>query len=165
MRSLALHLTFIVLTILSLAYVEKLRKESKISVKEKGIARDVTIKVFGEGGEEWKVGGENLVTFGKEIYMIRVELRSKSGYVVRAGSIKFLRDQKLGTLKGGVDLRGDALFIKTESAIIDLNKNLVSGDSKVMIWRNRNYIEGLGFKAYLKPLRVIISNVRTKHEI
>ena len=165
MRFLGLHLIFILLTLISLAYVEKLRRETKISVKEKGIAQEVSIKVFGEDGEEWNVGGENLVTFGKEIYMIKVELRSKSGYVVRAGSIKFLRDQKQGALKGGVDLRGNALFIKTDSAFIDFNKNLISGDGKVMIWKNRNYIEGLGFKAYLRPLRVIIEKVRTKHEV
>ncbi len=165
MKSLLLHAVFILMTILSLIYVEKLRGDSKVFIEEKAIAQNVVIKVFGEGGEEWKVKGENLVTFGKEIHMISVELRSKSGYVVSAGSIKLLRDEKLGELKGGVNLRGEALYIKTRSASIDLNRNTMEGKEKVMIWKGKNYIEGLGFKAYLKPLRVIIRNVRTKHEI
>ncbi len=165
MRFLYLHLIFVILSLSALAYVEKLRKESKVFVQEKSIAKEVSIKVFGEGGEEWKVSGEELVSFGKELILLKVSLRSVSGYEIRADTITFLRDKNRGVLKGGVEIRGEALFVKTEEAFMDFNRNLLYGKEEVKVWRGTNYIEGIGFRAYLKPLRVIISKVRTKHEI
>jgi hypothetical protein len=165
MRFLLLHLLFGLFSIVSLAYIEKLREESKIYTREKSIAQDISIRVFGEGGEEWKVRGKELVSFGKELTLIDVLLESASGYVVRADSIVLERDKNRGVLKGRVEIRGEAFFVKTERATIDFGKNLLYGEDKVLVWRGRNFIEGKGFRAYLKPLRVIIGDVRTKHEI
>jgi len=156
---------FILLSVLSLAYIDKLRKESNVFVQEKSIAQDISIRVFGKGGEEWMVEGEELISFGKELILLNVYLKSVSGYVVKANSIIFRRDKNTGTLKGEVEIRGEAFFVKTEKAVVDFNKNLIYGDGNVKVWKGRNYIEGTGFKAYLKPLRVIIGRVRTKHEI
>ena len=165
MRSLLLHLIFVLLSVGSLAYIGKLSREAKLVVEEKSIARDIRIKVFGEGGEEWKVEGRELVSFGKEIHLLGVLLRSASGYVVKADSITLLKDKNRGELKGEVEIRGEALFVKTERAMIDFNRNLLWGDGKVMVWKESNYIEGRGFRAYLNPLRVIIGSVKTKHEV
>ena len=165
MRFLLLHLAFILLSVGSLAYIEKLSREAKVFVREKSIARDISIKVFGEGGEEWKVEGRELVSFGREIHLLGVFLRSASGYVVKADSITLFRDRNKGELKGDVEIRGEALFVKTERAMIDFNRNLLWGYGKVMVWRESNFIEGKGFKAYLKPLKVIIGDVKTKHEV
>jgi len=64
-----------------------------------------------------------------------------------------------------VEIRGTAFFVQTSAAALDFNRNLLSGNGDVRIWKSTNYIEGKGFKAFLKPLRVIIENVRTKHEL
>lgn len=165
MRFLLLHVSFLLLVLSSLAYIEELRKESKVYVQEKSIARNISIKVFGKGGEEWEVKGRELISFGKELYLLDVLLSSKSGYKVRADSITFQREKNKGILKGNVEIRGEALFVRTDEAVVDFNKNLLSGKSYVQVWRGMNYIEGKGFKAYLKPLRVIIGRVRTKHEV
>lgn len=165
MRSLLLHAVFIILSLASLAYLEKLGRESKVFVREKSIAQGISIKVFGEGGEEWRVEGRELVSFGDEIHLLGVLMRSASGYVVRADSVTLYRDKKRGELKGGVEIRGEALFVKTDRAIIDFDGNLLWGEGEVMVWRGRNFIEGKGFRAYLRPLRVIIEKVKTKHEV
>jgi len=68
-------------------------------------------------------------------------------------------------LRGDVEIRGTALFVKTDSAVVDFNRNLLYGRGEVQVWRSTNYIEGKSFRAYLKPLRVIIEGVRTKHEL
>ncbi len=165
MKFLFLHAAFVLLSVVSLAYIEKLSREAKVFIREKSIAQEVSIKVFGEGGEEWKVEGRELVSLGKEIHLLGVLLRSASGYVVKADSITFFRNKNKGELKGGVEIRGEALFVKTDRAFIDFNRNLLYGDGKVMVWRGRNFVEGKGFKAYLNPLRVIIGRVKTKHEV
>ncbi|WP_457601421.1 LPS export ABC transporter periplasmic protein LptC [Hydrogenivirga sp.] len=165
MKFLLLHVLFVLFSIGALAYISKLEDEAKVFVREKSIAHEVSIRVFGEGGEEWKVSGRELVSFGKELTLLNVELRSASGYVVRANAITFQRDKNRGVLKGNVEIRGEAFFVKTERAMIDFNRNLLYGDDRVMVWKGRNFIEGKGFKAYLKPLRVIIGGVRTRHEM
>lgn len=165
MRFLLLHALFLLLVLSSLAYIDRLRKESKVYVQEKSIARNVRIKVFGEGGEEWKVQGRELVSFGRELYLLEVLLTSRSGYEVRADSITFQRDKNRGVLKGNVEIRGEAFFVKTDEAVVDFNKNLIFGEGNVQVWKGTSYIEGKGFRAYLKPLRVIIGRVRTKHEV
>ena len=165
MKFLLLHLAFILLSIASLAYISHLESRSRVFVQEKSIARDISIKVFGEGGEEWSIQGRELVSFGRELTLIDVLLESASGYRVRADSITVERDKNRGFLKGDVEIRGEAFFVKTDRAVIDFNRNLLYGEDKVMVWKDRNYIEGKGFKAYLRPLRVIIGGVRTKHEI
>ncbi len=165
MRFLLLHLLFVLLSLASLAYISELEKESRVYVKEKSIARDIGIKVFGEDGEEWKVRGRELVSFGRELTLIDVLLESASGYEVKANTITFRRDKNIGFLKGNVEIRGNAFFVKTEKAVIDFKRNVLYGNERVMVWKDRNFIEGKGFKAYLKPLRVIIGGVRTKHEI
>jgi len=48
---------------------------------------------------------------------------------------------------------------------VDFGKNLLYGTGGVKVWRESNYAEGKGFKAYLRPLKVIINSVRTRHEI
>jgi len=165
MRFLALHLLLLLLAGVSFTYIESLRGKSVVQVRERSIAKHVRISVFGEGGEEWKVEGRELVSFGQELILLIVEMRSVSGYVVKANSITFKRDRNRGLLKGDVEIRGTALFVKTESAVVDFNQNLLYGDSGVKVWRSTNYIEGSSFRAYLKPLRVIIEGVRTKHEL
>ena len=156
---------FLLLVIGSLTYIDVLKKRSKIYVQEKSIARNVKIKVFGKAGEEWNVYGRELVSLGKELYLLEVLLSSKSGYSVKADSISLERLRNKGVLKGDVEIRGEALFVKTEEATIDFNRNILSGKEEVKIWRGTNYVEGKGFKAYLKPLRIIIGNVRTRHEL
>jgi len=165
MRFLFLHVLFLLLVLSSLAYIDRLRKESKVYVQEKSIARNIRIKVFGEGGEEWKVQGRELVSFGRELYLLEVLLTSRSGYAIRADSISFQREKNRGILKGNVEIRGEALFVKTDEAVVDFNRNLIYGKGNVKVWKGTNYIEGRGFKAYLKPLKVIIGKVRTKHEV
>lgn len=165
MKSLLPHFIFLLLCTLSLAYIEKLRKEARVYVQEKSIAQGVSIKVFGESGEEWRIHGRELVSFGRELSLLDVELRSTSGYVVRASAITFLRDRNRGVLKGGVEIRGEAFFFKTDRATIDFNRDLLYGKGKVQVWKGRNFIEGKGFKAFLRPLKVIIGKVRTKHEV
>jgi len=165
MRFVLLHLLFVLMSIASLAYISHLESRSRVFVQEKSIARDISIKVFGDDGEEWKIQGRELVSFGRELTLIDVLLESASGYEVRADSITVERDRNRGVLKGGVEIRGEAFFVKTDRAVIDFNKNLLYGEDRVMVWKGRNYIEGKGFKAYLKPLKVIIGEVRTKHEV
>ncbi len=165
MKSFLLHAVFLVLSVISLAYLEKLSRESKVFVREKSIAQGISIKVFGEGGEEWRVEGRELVSFGDEIHLLGVLLRSASGYVVKADSITLFRDKKMGELKGGVEIRGEALFVKTDRATVDFDRSLLWGEGEVMVWRGRNFIEGKGFRAYLRPLRVIIGEVKTRHEV
>jgi len=165
MRFLLSHLILLILSGVSLTYIDMLQQKSRIEVQEKSIAKHVRISVFGEGGEEWKVEGRELVSFGRELILLMVELRSVSGYVVRANSITFRRDRNTGVLRGDVEIRGTALFVKTDSAVVDFNRNLLYGRGEVQVWRSTNYIEGKSFRAYLKPLRVIIEGVRTKHEL
>ncbi|HHJ64612.1 MAG TPA: hypothetical protein ENJ61_06855 [Aquifex aeolicus] len=165
MRFLLFHLLLLLFSGISLTYIEVLQHRSRIEVQEKSIAKHVRISVFGEGGEEWKVEGRELVSFGRELILLMVELRSVSGYVVRANSITFRRDRNTGVLSGNVEIRGTALFVKTDSAVVDFNRNLLYGKEGVRVWRSTNYIEGRSFRAYLKPLRVIIEGVRTKHEL
>ena len=165
MKFLLLHIAFVLFSIASLAYIEKLSKEVKVFVREKSIAQEISIKVFGEGGEEWKLEGRELVSFGEEVHLLGVLLRSSSGYVVRADSITFFRNSNRGELKGGVEIRGEALFVKTERAFIDFNRNILYGNGEVMVWKGRNFVKGKGFRAYLNPLRVIIGKVKTKHEV
>ncbi len=165
MRVLLLHIAFLLLAGAALLYIESLRERSVVRVEEKSIAKHVRISVFGEGGEEWKVEGKELVSFGQELILLIVELRSVSGYVVKADAITFKRDRNRGTLKGDVEIRGTALFVKTDSAVVDFNQNLLYGSTDVRVWRSTNYVEGKSFKAYLRPFRVIIEKVRTKHEL
>ncbi|RLJ69929.1 hypothetical protein BCF55_0188 [Hydrogenivirga caldilitoris] len=165
MKFLLLHGLFLVFSFGAVAYVSFLEGTSKVQTQEKSLARDVSIRVFGEDGEEWRVQGRELVSFGPELSLLDVLLKSKGGYEVKANTITFQRDKNLGVLKGNVEIRGEALFVKTENAIIDFSKNLLYGEGEVLVWKESNFIEGKGFKAYLKPLKVIISDVRTKHEI
>lgn len=165
MRFLLLHAVFVAFSIISLAYIDKLSREAKIFVREKSIARDVSIKVFGKGGEEWTVEGRELVSFGKEIHLLGVILKSASGYVVRANSITFSREGNKGELKGDVEIKSKSLFVRTERAVVDFNRNIVYGSGRVTVWKGSNFVKGKGFKAYLNPLKVIIWKVRTKHEV
>ncbi|NPA42305.1 MAG: LPS export ABC transporter periplasmic protein LptC [Aquificae bacterium] len=164
MKFLFLHLVFLLFSIASLAYIDYLQSRSKIHTLEKSIARNISIKVFGEGGEEWRIEGRELVSFGKELNLLGVLLVSASGYSIKADSITFLRDKNLGVLRGNVEIRGEAFFVKTDKAVVDFNKNLIYGEEEVMVWKGSNYVEGKGFRAYLKPFRVIINSVRTRHE-
>ncbi|MDQ7082090.1 MAG: hypothetical protein Q9N34_03215 [Aquificota bacterium] len=75
------------------------------------------------------------------------------------------RRKKTARLKGDVQIRGDALFVKTDSAHVDFNRDLITGEGGVSLWRGTNYFEGKGFEVRLRPLRVIIGGVRAKHEI
>jgi len=165
MKAILLHIVFGFFSVISLAYIEKIREESKIISKESSIATNVSMKVYGEGGREWELMGEELLSFGQEIKMKRVRIRSESGYVIKAEDLTFRKDRNTAFLSGSVEIRGEALFVKTERAFADLNKSIVRGDREVKVWKGRNYIEGVGFTANLRPLKVIISGAKAKHEM
>ncbi|HIC97013.1 MAG TPA: hypothetical protein EYP11_01255 [Aquificaceae bacterium] len=165
MKSALIHTLFLALLPVSLYYVKELEGSLRLVREGSGIARDVSIKVFGRGGEEWRIEGEELISLGKEVTLKNVMLRSSSGSTIKAGSVVLLRDRGVGTLRGEVEVRGEAFFVRTSSATVDFGKNLLYGTGGVKVWRESNYAEGKGFKAYLRPLKVIINSVRTRHEI
>ena len=165
MKAFLFHIIFAVFSVISLAYIEKIKKESRIITKESSIATNVSLKVYGEGGREWELRGEELISFGQEIKMKRVLIRSEGGYVIKAEDLTFRKDKNTALLTGSVEIRGEALFVKTERAFADLNRSVVRGNREVKVWKERNYIEGKGFTAYLNPLKVIISGAKAKHEM
>ncbi len=165
MKAILLHLLFVTLSVVYLAYVDFIQGKAKIEVKEKAIAKGVGIKVFGERGQEWSVQGRELVSVGRGLYLLEVLLVSAEGFKVRADSITLDRLRNVGRLKGNVEIRGEALFVKTQEAQVDFKRGLLKGEGPVQVWKGTNYVEGKGFVAYLKPFRVIISRVRTRHEI
>jgi hypothetical protein len=164
MKHLFFHFLFLIFSLGSLAYIEKIRNESSIITKEKSIAKNVMLKVYGEGGREWDLIGEELISLGKEIKLREVTIRS-GGYVIRSSRILFKKDRNTAELKGNVEIRGEALFVKTSYAFADFNRNLIRGNEPVQVWKQRNYIEGKGFTAFLNPLRVIIKEANAKHEM
>ncbi|GEM_PF-2770920 len=164
MKSFILHIILIAFSFFSLAYIGNLQKSSKILTREKSLAENIRLRVFGKGGEEWKIEGKELVSFGADIILLKVEMKSAGGYTVKADSIIFNKHRNKGLLKENVEIRGTGFFVKTKSAEIDFSRNTLRGKERVYIWKGTNYIEGKSFLAYLKPLRVIIEEVRTKHE-
>lgn len=163
-KFLFLHLAFLSLSIASIGQVKKLGGRVDVSLQERSIAQGVSVKVFGEMGEEWRLEGEELLLFQGELWLHRVLLRSASGYLIKADSIVFSKDKNRGKIEGNVEIRGEALLVRMGSAFIDFNKNLLFGDGKVMVWKDANFIEGDSFEVHLRPLKVIIRGVRTKHE-
>ncbi len=164
MKTFILHLVFILLSITSLAYIDRLREESRVFSPERSIASDVGIKVVSDKGVEWSVEGKELISFGKEVKLYGVLMRSRD-YTVVAREVVIDRERKTALLKGNVQIRGEALFVKTDSARVDFNRDLITGRGEVQLWRGTNYFEGEGFEVRLRPLRVIIGGVRAKHEI
>ncbi|MDQ7039091.1 MAG: hypothetical protein Q9N26_07875 [Aquificota bacterium] len=164
MRTFGLHLIFVILSITSLAYIDSLKEESNVFSPERSVATDVSIKVVSEKGEEWLVEGTELISLGREVRLRRVLMRS-GAYTVVAREVLIDRRKKTARLKGDVQIRGDALFVKTDSAHVDFNRDLITGEGGVSLWRGTNYFEGKGFEVRLRPLRVIIGGVRAKHEI
>ncbi len=165
MKFLIFHILFAFFSIASLAYIEKVRSESKIITKERSIAVNVSLKVYGKGGREWDLQGEELLSMGPEIRLKRVTIRSEGGYVITATSVSFRKDKNTAELTGEVEIRGEALFVKTAYAFADFNRSLIKSDREVKVWKETNYIEGRGFTALLSPLKVIITEAKAKHEI
>lgn len=141
MRSFLLHGVFVLLAVVSLAYVNRLSESSKVMVRERSIAQDISIKVFGEGGQEWSVEGKELVSFGRELSLVNVTMKSVHGYVVKADSVKFDRDKKVGFLRGNVEIRGEAFFVKAGRAVADLKSNILRDEGNVAVLEGRNYVE------------------------
>ena len=164
-RTVLVHCTFLTLVVLSLLYVDSLRHRSQIITKERSIAQNVSLKVFGRGGQEWRLRGKDLLSFGSVINLRDVRILSAGGYVINAGEVSFNREKNVAKLKGGVEIRGEALFVKTGSAVVNFRRSVVRGRGKVRVWKNRNYIEGRGFISYMNPLTVIIKEARGRHEI
>ncbi len=164
-RTVLVHCTFLVLVVLSLLYVDSLRHRSQIITKERSIAQNVSLKVFGRGGQEWRLTGKDLLSFGSVINLRDVRILSAGGYVINAGKVSFDREKNVAKLRGGVEIRGEALFVKTGSAVVNFRRSVVRGRGEVKVWKNRNYIEGKGFTSYMNPLTVIIREARGRHEI
>ncbi len=164
MKTLLAHVSFVILSISSLAYIDRLREESKIFTEEMSIARQVGIKVVGEGGAEWSIEGRELFSLGRLVRLQSVFMWSR-GYVVKADQVVIDRHTNTADLKGNVEIRGEALFVKTEEAKVNFLKDTITGGGDVFLWRGTNYVEGRGFRVRLKPLRVIIGSVRAKHDI
>ncbi len=165
MRLLFIHSVFLLSCITSLIYIEHLKKVSQIFTPERSIAKDIYIRVFGEGGEEWKVSGKELISFGEEINLIGVVLQSTSGYLVSSRLTTLSRNKNTAILEGSVLIEGNDIYVRTERAVVDFNKNTIYGDSDVEVRKGNNLFFGRSFRAYLKPFRVIIEKVKTKHEV
>ncbi len=165
MRFLLLHALFLFLCGVYFAYLNHLQDSAKVQTREKSIARGIHIKVFGKEGQEWDVMGRELVSLGRELNLLGVSLKSSNGYTVSADSVTLYRDKGLSILRGNVTIRGERLEVNTEEATVDFNKNLIWGNEPVLVRTRNTLIEGKGFRAYLRPFRVIISDVRTKHEV
>ncbi len=164
MRTLLVHVAFVLLSLSSLAYIDKLREESKLFSKEKSIASEVGIKVVGEGGVEWDVEGRELFSVGRVIRLRDVTMRSGE-YTVRAEEVLVDRIRGTAILRGGVEIKGEALSVRSESAEVDFIRSKVRGAGGVELVKGDLYAKGAGFVAHLRPLRVIITRVRTKHDI
>ncbi len=164
MKTLLIHLIFILLSISSLAYIDRLKEEAKVFTEERSIAKEVEIRVVGESGEEWSIEGKELLSLGRTVRLREVIMRSR-GYTVEAEEVVVDRRKNEAVLKGDVEIRGEALFVKTDSAKVNFNRSLITGDGEVFLWRGTNYFEGRGFRVNLNPLRVIIARVKAKHDI
>jgi hypothetical protein len=164
MKTALVHLIFILLSLSSLAYIDRLREEAKVFSQERSIAKRVGIKVVGEEGEEWSIEGEELLSLGREVRLLDVLMRSGT-YTVRADEVVINRGRNHATLRGRVEIRGDALFVKTEVARVNFDRGLITGKGKVFLWRGTNYFEGRGFRVRLRPLEVIIGGVKARHDI
>ena len=165
LRTFLIHSLFLILVSFSLLYVDSLRHRSQIITEERSIAQNVSLKVFGKGGQEWRLTGKDLLSFGSIINLRNVRILSGGGYLIDAGEVAFDREKNVAELRGGVEIRGEALFVKTPSAVVNFRSSMVRGKGEVKVWRNRNYIEGRGFTSYMNPLTVIIREARGRHEI
>lgn len=165
MRFLLLHVIFLFFCGVYFAYLNHLQDSAKVQTREKSIARGIHIKVFGKEGQEWDVKGRELVSLGKELNLLSALLKSSNGYTISADSVTLYRDRNISVLRGNVTIVGKELKVNTEEATVDFSKNLIFGDKPVIVRTGNTLIKGKGFKAYFRPFRVIISDVRTKHEV
>ncbi len=165
MKFLLLHLIYSLFLGLSIAYLEgkENRKIEDAPSNRVGYLENVRVKVYGDKGVEWYIKGKRLYSIGPEVIMDRVEISSEE-YEIRASKGNINRFTGRGFLEGKVEIRGDALLIKTERANIDLKAKRIYGGGDIQVWRYKNYVNGRNYDIFLSPLRVIIKEVRTKHD-
>ncbi len=164
-KTLAVIFLFISASLYSIYKVEKIRKEENPQIIKESVGFNVTIRVFGKRGEEWNINGKEIRIREGRVLLKEVEIISGEGYRILAKTAEFFRDRNLSILEGDVRLMGEALFVKSERAEIYFSEGYMKGGRRVEVWRGRNYVEGKTFIAFFSPLRVIIENVKTRHEL
>jgi hypothetical protein len=163
-KPIVLHLMYAFSLALSIAYVGGLEDVSGGSMGGGvGYLERVSIKVYGKRGVEWELRGEKLYSIGAQVIMDKLTISSEE-YVISALKGNIDRISGIGSLEGRVQIRGQALLIKTDRAMIDLRLKKVWGDGRIQVWRYKNYVSGEGYEIYLSPLKVIIKKVKSRHD-
>ncbi len=164
-KTLLLHLIYVLLLGGSIAYLNEFRFDESIPNlgNRVGYLEDVLIKIYGRNGVEWNVEGKRLYSIGVDVLMDDLNLSSEE-YVIKATRGRINRLSGKGSIEGKVEIKGEALFIKTQKANIDLKRKKIWGSGIIEVWRYENYVSGKGYEVFLSPLRVIIKEVKTKHD-
>ncbi len=130
--------------------VEDLKNKENVN-----IAVNIEIKVFGEKGMEWTVKGESL-NIDEPVVFFKNPVLKLDGYTIKADFAEVDRIKKVGNMKGNIEIFGEDLYAKTSEIFIDMNKNIIKGDTDIIIRRADHDISGKGFTMHLKPFKAII---------
>ena len=164
-KAAALHMFFLVLISVSVGYVRVLKNKNEELRKSKSTAVNVMIRVFSDKGEVWRVTGSKLISAGQTLELLKVFIVTEKGYTISSDYIKLFRNTKVAHLEGNIEISGEDTIVKTEKAVVEFDKGLVKGNSRVYVEKNITKVNGQGFTAFLNPLRVIINRVKTEHDI